>query len=215
MVKIIIADDHSIIRDGITALLNGEKNLQVIGHATNGIEVVELLKKNKAEVVIMDINMPLCNGLEATKKISAEFPGVRVIALTMYDQSDSIKSMVDAGAWGYLLKDSTKEELIMAIESVAQGRKYFNNAIFDMLLMNSENTREEQQPGNSILTTREKEVLKMIAEEYTSQEIADKLFLSIKTVNAHRRNLIQKLGTKNTAGLVKYALIQGLIKLKE
>lgn len=215
VIQIIIADDHSIIRDGISALLKGEKQIEVAGTAANGREVIELLRTISADIVIMDINMPHCNGLEATKIITKEFPDVKVIALTMYDQSDSVKTMVEAGAWGYLFKDSTREELIDAIETVFKGRKYFNNKIFELLLMNSENATEENETEKSILTIREKEVLKLIAAEMTSQQIADKLFLSIKTVNAHRRNLIQKAGVKNTAGLVKYALEQGLIKLKD
>lgn len=215
IIQIIIADDHSIIRDGISALLKGGKQIEVAGTAANGREVIELLRTISADIVIMDINMPHCNGLEATKIITKEFPDVKVIALTMYDQSDSVKTMVEAGAWGYLFKDSTREELIDAIETVFKGRKYFNNKIFELLLMNSENATEENETEKSILTIREKEVLKLIAAEMTSQQIADKLFLSIKTVNAHRRNLIQKAGVKNTAGLVKYALEQGLIKLKD
>ena len=215
MIKIIIADDHSIIRDGLKALLKEEKNIEIIGEAANGLEVIEILNKNKTDLVIMDINMPKCNGLEATKLITANFPEVKVIALTMNDQSDSVKSMVEAGVWGYLFKDSSKHEFIQAIETVAEGRKYFNNKVFDMLLMNSENSKQEENSETSILTIREKEVLKLIAEEYSSQEIADKLFLSIKTVNAHRRNLIQKLDAKNTAALVRYALKHGLIKLDE
>lgn len=215
IIQIIIADDHSIIRDGISALLKGGKQIEVAGTAANGREVIELLRTISADIVIMDINMPHCNGLEATKIITKEFPEVKVIALTMYDQSDSVKTMVEAGAWGYLFKDSTREELIDAIETVFKGRKYFNNKIFELLLMNSENATEENETEKSILTIREKEVLKLIAAEMTSQQIADKLFLSIKTVNAHRRNLIQKAGVKNTAGLVKYALEQGLIKLKD
>jgi len=215
MIRLIIADDHSIIRDGLKALLQNEENIEMAGEAANGFEVIELLKKTKADLVIMDINMPQCNGFEATKLISASFPEVKVIALTMNDQSDSVKSMVEAGAWGYLFKDSNKQEFIAAIETVAGGRKYFNNKVFDMLLMNSENNKQEENPETGILTIREKEVLKLIAEEYSSQEIADKLFLSIKTVNAHRRNLIQKLDAKNTAALVRYALKLGLIKLDE
>ncbi len=215
MIKIIIADDHSIIRDGLKALLKEEKNIEIIGEAANGLEVIEILKKDKTDIVIMDINMPKCNGLEATKLITTNFPEVKVIALTMNDQSDSVKSMVEAGVWGYLFKDSSKHEFIQAIETVAEGRKYFNNKVFDMLLMNSENSKQEENSETNILTIREKEVLKLIAEEYSSQEIADKLFLSIKTVNAHRRNLIQKLDAKNTAALVRYALKHGLIKLDE
>ncbi len=210
MIRILIADDHSIIRDGIIALLKSEKSIQITGEAANGFEVIELLKKNNTDIVIMDINMPGCSGLEATHIITKDFPAIKVIALTMYDQSDSIKSMVDAGVWGYLFKDSNKDELIQAIESVSGGKKYFNNKIFDLLMMNSENSKQESASEKSVLTIREKEVLKLIAEGHTSQEIADKLFLSILTVNAHRRNLLQKLDIKNTAGLVRYAIKSNL-----
>jgi DNA-binding NarL/FixJ family response regulator len=214
MIKVIIADDHSIIRDGLKALLKDEKNIEVIGEASDGLEVIDLLKKKNADIIVMDINMPRCNGIEATKKILQNYRDVRIIALTMHDQSDSVKTMVEAGAWGYLFKDSNKVEFIQAIATVAEGRKYFNNKVFDMLMMNSENNKQEENSETSLLTIREKEVLKLIAEEYSSQEIADKLFLSVKTVNAHRRNLIQKLDAKNTAALVRYALKFGLIKLE-
>ena len=215
MIKVIIADDQSIIRDGLKALLKEETNIEVVGEAADGLEVIELLKKKMADIVVMDINMPRCNGIESTKLILQQFRDVKIIALTMHDQSDSVKTMVEAGAWGYLFKDSNKVEFIQAIESVAQGRKYFNNKVFDMLLMNSENNRQSDTDENNLLTIREREVLKLIAEEYSSQEIADKLFLSIATVNAHRRNLVQKLEAKNTAALVRYALKKGIIKLDE
>jgi DNA-binding NarL/FixJ family response regulator len=215
MIRILIADDHSIIRDGLKALLKEEKNIEIIGEAANGFEVIDILKQSKADIVVMDINMPKCDGLEATKLVLADFPEVKVIALTMNDQSDSVKSMVEAGVWGYLFKDSSKAEFIKAIETVAEGRKYFNNKVFDMLMMNSENNKQEANSETSILTIREKEVLKLVAEEYSSQEIADKLFLSVKTVNAHRRNLVQKLDAKNTAALVRYAIKHGLIKLED
>jgi DNA-binding NarL/FixJ family response regulator len=214
MTRIIIADDHSIIRDGLKSLLGDVKDVMVTGEAANGMEVLALLQSSLADIVIMDINMPVMNGIETTKRIKKEFPEVKIITLSMYNQSDTIKTMVEEGVWGYLLKDSGKAELLEAINSVMQGRKYFNNEIFELLLMNPENSKPSASDEN-ILTTREKEILKLIAEEYASKEIADKLFLSINTVNAHRRNLIQKLGTKNTAALVRYAVKNGIIKLDE
>lgn len=212
MIRLIIADDHSIIRDGLKALLNESGRMEIVGEAADGLEVMEILKEKEANLVIMDVSMPRCNGLEATRMIAATYPDVKVIVLTMHDQSDSVKAMVEAGAWGYLLKDSNKAEFIQAIETVSGGRKYFNNKVLDMLLMNSENNKQESQE-TSILTIREKEVLKLIAEGLSSQEIAEKLFLSIKTVNAHRRNLIQKLDAKNAAALVRYAVKHGIIDL--
>lgn len=214
-INVLLADDHSIIRDGLKSLLANVPGIFICGEAADGLEVMNLLKTTPTDVVVMDVNMPRLNGIETTRRIKGEYPHIRIIALTMYNQSDTIKTMVEEGVWGYLLKDSSSTELIGAIENVSQGRKYFNNDIFDLLLMNPENNKEDGAGDKSMLTTREKEILKLIAEEYASKEIADKLFLSINTVNAHRRNLVQKLGTKNTAALVRYAIKNGIIRLDE
>lgn len=206
MITIIIADDHSIIRDGLRAMLEKDDFCKIVGEASNGEELLELLKSTACDVVCTDISMPVMNGVEVTAQITKHFPKTKVMCLSMHEEATFIKQMMEAGAVGYVFKDSSKEELKEAIKAVHSGKKYFNQKLFDILL-NMESGGKEV----GILSSREKEILKLIAEEYTNPEIAEKLFLSVRTVDTHRQNLIQKLDVKNTAGLVKYAIKSGLI----
>lgn len=206
MVKIIIADDHSIIRDGLRAMLEKDDFCKIVGEAANGEELLELIKNTPCDVVCTDISMPVMDGVEATRQITKKFPGVKVMCLSMHEEAAFIKQMMEVGAVGYVFKDSSKEELKEAIQAVQNGKKYFNQKLFDILL-----NMESSGKGVSVLSSREKEILKLIAEEYTNPEIAEKLFLSVRTVDTHRQNLIQKLDVKNTAGLVKYAIKSGLV----
>lgn len=206
MIKIIIADDHSIIRDGLKAMLEMNDFCRIVGEAANGEELLDLLKTTPCDVVCTDISMPVMDGMEATRQIMKHFPKIRVMCLSMHEEAAFIKKMMEAGAVGYVFKDSSKDELKEAIQAVHSGKKYFNQKLFDILL-NMESGGKEI----SVLSSREKEILKLIAEEYTNPEIAEKLFLSVRTVDTHRQNLIQKLDVKNTAGLVKYAIKSGLI----
>jgi DNA-binding NarL/FixJ family response regulator len=206
MIRIIIADDHSIIRDGLRAMLEKNDFCRIVGEASHGEELLELLKKTPCDVVCTDISMPVMDGVEATKQILKAYPNTRVMCLSMHEEAGFIKKMMDAGAVGYVFKDSSKDELKDAITAVHNGKKYFNQKLFDILL-NMESGGKEV----SVLSSREKEILKLIAEEYTNPEIAEKLFLSVRTVDTHRQNLIQKLDVKNTAGLVKYAVRAGLV----
>ncbi len=205
MINVLIADDHAIIRDGLKAMLAGAAGIEIVACAGHGKEAMYMLEETGADVILMDISMPVMNGIEATKLITEKYAGVKIIALTIHEQIDQVRYMLNAGVHGYVLKDAAREELIQAIQSVSKGKKYFSEKIMDKL--SSLNTS-----GNKpLLTEREKEILKLIAEEYTNQQIADKLFLSVRTVDTHRRNLFQKLGVKNTAGLVKYAIALGLV----
>lgn len=206
MIKIIIADDHSIIRDGLRAMLEKNNFCKIVGEAANGEELLDLLKSTPCDVVCTDISMPKMDGVEATRLIVKNFPKVKVMCLSMHEEAAFIKQMMEAGAVGYVFKDSPSEELQAAIEAVNGGKKYFNQKLFDILL-----NMESSGKTVSVLSSREKEILKLIAEEYTNPEIAEKLFLSVRTVDTHRQNLIQKLDVKNTAGLVKYAIKSGLI----
>lgn len=207
MTNILIADDHRIIRDGIKAMLNDINDYKIVSEASDGYEVMKLLNSAKVDVVIMDINMPFKDGIKTTQEIVAIYPSVKIIALSMYEDKTMVKKMVNSGAMGYIFKGASKEELINAIENVREGKKYFSNDVFALLLQEeNENNRQGE-----ILSSREIEILKLIAEEYTNPEIAEKLFLSIRTVDTHRRNLLQKLEVKNTAGLVKYAIRKNLL----
>ena len=203
MIKVLIADDHSIIRDGIKSMLAGHEEIMVTGEVTNGQEALGFLATQVTDIVLMDISMPSSNGIGATKTITDQFPETKVIALSIHEQNEFIWQMIDAGARGYVLKDAERQELVTAILAVYDGKKYFSNIILDKL------TPGRKREG--LLTEREKEILALIAQEFTNQQIADRLFLSVRTVDTHRRNLHQKLDIKNTAGLVKYAIQTGLV----
>jgi DNA-binding NarL/FixJ family response regulator len=211
---IIIADDHQIVRDGVRSLLEGEPEITVTGEAEDGEDVLNLLKSEPADLVIMDINMPRMDGITCTEIISREFPDTRVLALTMLIEDQHVKAMIHAGASGYIMKNSGKEELLKAIRRIVDGKHYFSeeatNAIMMDLLQPSE--KKEKKDGDDIpLTEREVEILKLIALEMTNEEIGKKLFISRRTVDAHRRNLLEKTGSRNTAGLIKYAVRHQLI----
>ena len=212
-IKILITDDHQIIIDGLKSLLSDEKDLQVIGEASNGKEAIEFLKLLKADVVLMDIDMPVLIGIEATKKIKSEFDDVRVIILTMHNESGLIKTLVAAGADGYILKNSDQSELLEAIRKVASGNQYFSSDVTLSLLNKNSSQLKQFQTDSKIaeLTSREIEILKMIAEGNSNKEIGEILFISHRTVDTHRTNLMKKLDVNNIAGLIRYAIQQGFV----
>ena len=205
MIEILITDDHSIIRDGLKSMLANHPDIQVVAQAANGSEAIDFLKKHSVDIVLMDISMPILNGIEATKFITKQFPATRVIALSVHEENEYLRYMINEGARGYLSKDVSRDELIEAILAVAKGKKYFSSVIFDRLTAGS---LSAEMP---ILTEREIEILRLITSEMTNQEIAEKLSLSVRTIDTHRRNILQKLKVKNTAGLVKYAIHLGII----
>lgn len=215
-VRVLIVDDHQIIRDGIKALLNKVDGIRIQAEASNGLEALEILEKHPGDLdlVVMDIKMPAMDGIEATHRVRKKFPGIKVLALTMHDDEAHVIKMLQEGAAGYVLKTTGKAELAEAIQKVSQGETYFDKQASEKILQffsKGEPPKEKNQVINPCLTSREIEVLKLIAEEYTNPEIAEKLYLSPRTVDTHRRNLLQKLHAKNTAGLVKYALRHDLV----
>jgi len=212
-IRILIADDHKIFRDGIRALLDKEKHISVVGDVANAGEVIDFLEKNEADVILMDIDMGKTDGIDATFILKKKYPEVNVLALSMYGEHNYILKMIEAGANGYILKNAGKEELLTAINSVAAGGSYFSREVSLRLFENINKLHKTTSSNSEIpLTNREIEILKLIAQEFSNSEIADKLFISIRTVDTHRRNLIEKLGVKNTAVLVKYAIKKGLIE---
>jgi len=212
IITVLLVDDHKIIRDGIKSLLEGVENIKIIGEASNGVEAIEFFKKQPADMVFMDIRMPEMSGIETTQYLTQTYPNVKVLALTMHDEEAFIYKMLNAGASGYLLKNVGKEEFVTAIQKVYKGENYFSldlatKMITNMVLTKSSDTSNEVIENEELqLTKREIEVIKLIAEGLTSQEIADKLFISPRTVDTHRRNLLQKLNVKNTAELIKFAI---------
>lgn len=215
MIKIIIVDDHHLVVQGIQQLLSSSKEFKVVGSAYNGREALELLKKVQADVVLMDIHMPDMDGIEATKRIKDKYPNIYVIALTMSSESKEIKSMIRAGASGYLLKNTEQDVLMEAIEIVNKGQDYFPEEIVSILInsFREPEVSDTNKRLSSDLTDREVEILKLLANENTMREIGEKLFLSEQTVHTHRKNLMRKLGAKNAVGLVRYAIESGIVNL--
>lgn len=211
MIKIIIADDHQMFIDGIKSLLVSERDMKVTGEALNGKEVLQLLETSAADIVLLDVNMPEMDGIEATKLIRQKYPQVKILMLTMYNNSEFIFGLINAGAAGYILKNTGKAELVTAIKTVHSGKTFYSKDVTETIIQNIGQKPEEQKLVAVQLTEREKDVLKLIANEYNTQEIAEKLFISTHTVETHRKNLLSKLHAKNIAGLVKFAVQTGLI----
>lgn len=213
-IKILIVDDHKIIVDGIKSLLQHQNDITVIGDASNGKEAYDFLKLVEVQIVLMDIDMPVMNGIEATKKIKLAFgDDIRVIILTMHNESGLIKTLVEAGADGYILKSSDQHELITAIQKVSQGQQYFSSEVAMSLLNKSTSKLNTFQSQGVItdLTSREIEILKLVAEGNSNKEIGEKLFISHRTVDTHRTNLMKKLEVNNIAGLIRYAIQHGFV----
>lgn len=212
MIKILIADDHSLLIDGIKSTLKDIDDFEVVAEAGNGYQVLEQLEAGReVDVVLMDINMPKLDGLECTKQMTKKYPGVKIIALSQYDEKRFVKRMVKNGAQGYLLKDAGKDQIEKAIRSVHSGEKYFCERL-SVRLVEQELKEENTSTLFPKLTGRELEVLNLICKEFSSQEISEKLFISFHTVESHRANLMYKAGVKNTAGLVRWAVENDFIE---
>ena len=213
--RILIADDHRIVREGLRALIEKEDDLEIAGMAANGRQAMQMARKLRPNVVLMDIAMPDLNGVDATSQIVHELPGVKVIALSMHSEKQLIDGMLRAGAAGYLLKESAFEELIKAIRIVCAGKKYLSPDVTDIVLRDylspSKDNDDPQKPG---LTLREREVLQLIVEGGTTKEVANRLNISIKTVESHRSSIMEKLGLHTVAELTKYAVRHGITALE-
>lgn len=212
-IKVVIADDHQIFIEGVKALLKDDDKVSIVSEATDGEELMQLLSSKDIDVVLMDINMPKLNGIEATKKIVQKFPKVKVLSLTMVEDAGRISDMMKAGASGYLLKTSGKAELINAITNVKNGERYLSSEVSRKLIDSVLNEGISAQISNERspqITNREREIIRLIIREMTNEEIAKHLNNSPMTIITHRKNLLRKLGVKNTAGLVKYAMQHGL-----
>jgi DNA-binding NarL/FixJ family response regulator len=205
MIKVFIIDDHQLIIEGIYSLLIDEKDIEWMGSAKHPDELFLFLKTKKPDVLLMDINLPQKSGLDLCKEIKLKYPDIRILALSTSDQASIIRRMIDNGASGYLLKDASKSEILEAIRTVVKGKKFVNFSVAQVL--------KNSKPNDTlpILTRREKEVLELIADGLTNQQIADKLFLDVTTINSHRKNMLTKYNVKNTAALVKIALNNNLI----
>jgi len=213
-IRILLADDHTLLRNGIRALLEDEPDITIVGEAEDGREAVRLAMQFKPNVILMDIAMPLLNGLEATRQIKREHPEINVLVLTMYDHEEYFRQILEVGASGYIIKRAAANELVAAIRAVANGEAVLSPAITRLLLEDylSRDVHKEESDPNA-LSSREREVLQLIAEGKTSREIADILSLSVKTVQSHRTSLMQKLDLHDRGELIKYAIQKKIIEI--
>ena len=211
--KIIIAEDHTILREGLRALLSLDPNYEIIGEAEDGRDAIRCVEKLMPDLLLIDLSMPRMNGMEAIRDIKKRYPEIKIIALTVHKTEEYILATLEAGADGYVLKDATHDELMIAINSVLSGKPYLSPGVSEKVIEGYLEGRRTMRPSSAwdTLSQREREVLKLIAEGYKNKEIADDLCISIKTVEKHRSNLMKKLNLHNAAALTAFAMEKGLI----
>jgi DNA-binding NarL/FixJ family response regulator len=205
MIKVFIIDDHQMIIEGIHSLLQNEAGIQWMGSTKIPDDLMTFLKRDQPDVLLMDINLPQKSGLDLCKEVKEKYPAISIIGLSTSNQASVIRKMQENGASGYLLKDASKNEIIMALEQVSKGKDYVSSSVADVL---KKKTPNDLFP---VLTRREKEILELISEGLTNQEIATKLFLNVTTIDSHRKNMLTKFNVKNTAALIKIAVSNQLI----
>jgi len=216
-IRIMLAEDHKVVREGTRRLLESQSDFQVVGEASDGIEAVELAKKLRPEIIIMDVSMPRLNGIEATKEIKSLYPNIAILVLTGYDDDEYVFALLEAGAAGYLLKESSGEELIEAIRQVMAGEPVLHPKIMRKVLNRLRSPVEEQvtQTPGEVLSDREMEVLRLAAKGMRNMEIADSLTLSVRTVQTHLRSIFNKLGVGSRSEAIVYGLKKGWLTLEE
>ena len=214
-IRVLLADDHKIFRDGVRSILEKEKDMEVVDDAANGQEVIEKIQNLEIDVLVLDIDIGKPDGIEITEMVSKNHPDVKILILSMMGLHDFVIQALEKGAIGFLLKNTGKDEVLTAIRSVSKGDSYFSREVSAVLIEQLHKPASSRKKNVDIpISPREIEVLKLIAQEYSNSEIAEKLFISIRTVDTHRRNLLEKLGAKNTAGLVRFAIKKGLVDEK-
>ncbi|MEI8046459.1 MAG: response regulator transcription factor [Bacteroidota bacterium] len=216
-IKIILVDDHLLVRTGIANLLSGEPGFEIIGEASDAKEFFELLKQNQPDIAILDIALPGMSGIDITKKLHNDFPGIRILILSMHTSEEFIFNSINSGARGYLPKNTSRKELVEAVYAIQRGEEYFAESISNVILKSyikkvKSNSHDEENNEN-LLSKREIEVLKLFAEGMTNQEIADKLFISIRTVESHKNHIMARLELKTTVDLVKFAIRNNIVLL--
>jgi len=217
-ITVLIADDHTILRRGLVSLLSLNQGIEVIGEAEDGSSAVEMALRLRPDVVLMDLSMPVLNGLEATHRLKREAPEVKVLILSAHDNDEYVSQVVRSGANGYVLKDTSPEELYAAIRTVNAGHRFFSRSLTERFGDREIGMPEALEDGRdplrgSALTPREREILQLIAEGETHQHIADRLFISVRTVDTHTNNIMKKLNLHDTASLVTYAIKNGIVIL--
>lgn len=216
-INILIVDDHQLILNGVKEMLKPIKHFKIIGTATNGQMAIQKALELNPDVIFIDVSMPVMNGVEATREITSKLPDVKILALTQHDENAYVVQILKAGAQGYMLKNSRREEFEEAINTVLEGKKYFSREISDRMLneLVSKQISSNQNTNDDIhLTKREIEIIQKIADDMSNQEIADELNISLRTVETHRRNLMQKLKVKSVVALLKYAAQRNIISFE-
>lgn len=213
-IKVLIVDDHQLFREGIATLLYSAKNIEVIAQAEDGLDAIEKAKHYKPDVILIDIAMPRMNGIEAIKKLKILNPGIKLISVSMHSEKQYVKGVLEAGGDGYLLKNCTYRQLTDAIQMVYEGKKYLSEDITEMVINGYLTPSDSESSEYEKLSDREKEIFLLIAEGKTTREIGESLFISVKTVNTHKQNILEKLGLKSNADIVKFALKNELINLE-
>jgi len=215
MIKVLIADDHAMFSDGIVSILQEEKDLEVVGTCLDGPSVGTWLKANEADLLLLDVNLPGMNGIEVCKEVNKNYPKLKVLAISMFNEESYVSEILNHGASGYILKNTGREELLNAIRIVMSGETYFSDEVTETMMKSlMKNRKGSKSTGTGFLpkiSRREKEVLNLIVQEFTTQEIANQLFISLKTVESHRSNLLAKLNARNSAGLVRIAMENKLL----
>lgn len=212
MIKIIIADDHRIVLDGLRSLFDDVQDMECIATAGDGKRALDLCKSMSPDIILMDIDMPVMNGIEATRQLKKEMPRVKVLTLTQHSEKGMIQRLMECGSDGYLLKNIDQDELVMAIRKVIDGQKYFSSDVAASLLNPSAELVGDGVEAAAQMSARETEILKLVASGMSSKEIAEKLFISPRTVDTHRNNLMQKLDIHNIAGLIRFAFKNGYVE---
>lgn len=218
MTKILIADDHAMFADGIASILKNEDTIKVVGRCLDGPSVIEFLKVNPVDILLLDVNLPGMSGIDVCKEVTTNFKATKVLAISMFNEESFVTEILNNGAMGYILKNTGREELFLAINTVLSGKSYFSDDVTQTImkgLMKQRTASKQSKPELPKISRREKEVLGLIMKEHTTQEIADALFISLKTVESHRSNLLAKLNARNTAGLVRIAMENNLIPKEE
>jgi DNA-binding NarL/FixJ family response regulator len=214
-VKVLLVEDHDIVRQGLRSLLENETGIEIAGEAANGAEALSKLKNYDPDVILMDMNMPVMNGLECTKKVKQDFPGKKVLILSMHDHENYLIDLLDAGADGYILKNTNKDELLFAIKKIANDGIYMGPE-FTLNMLSKYKAAAgfivSHKKNDVKISEREMDVLHLIAEGKTNSDIAKELFTSVRTIETRRKNLLDKTGTRNTATLIRYAVLNGLVK---
>lgn len=210
-IRVLLADDHQVLLDGLQNLFTGIPDIECIGRAVNGQEVLDFLEENEVDVILMDINMPVIDGVETTKRVHAKYPEVKVVALTMLEQGSFIQQMLKQGAVGFLLKNSGKEHVLNAIRTVSLGGQYLGPEATQLLIERMQGQNDKKRAFIPRLTRREQEVLALISKGMPTQEVADALYISFNTVESHRKNLLSKFGARNVAELIRIAVERGML----